>query len=349
MRTPDFQDSPLSITPIVDGSISLRVDSDSLDSNVYLTVFDSSTGKEALVPAELVSMIVKYGTNASNQMASEKEKARIRVNHPSHYTELDSVSKDNERQLVYKGTSASIELTPVISWYNNNNKDINDQGWKLYLVGAEDVTLSKARWDDVAGIKEMTEAISNPKSLFSIVALINPALAKKLSARSLAVTLKKNRSIPKMEISDLRKIFTEAELNSNGDSRYNAGGLGNLSIKINNKEVRIAIKIRRPAHPLFVKSDFVIPKGTEYAKAEQLKQERKESINAEWDKRFKDAIKNTDWRIVDLREPSTTQYRNYYNDNCFWVTRIPGNDWLNLLDAAVEASKERGYGTSARF
>lgn len=347
MRTPDFQDLPLATKSIFDKDerFELKVDSDNIASPDYVTIFDRQEGEEYLIPAELIPFIANNGISGLQDMDEEKIKAKILSNHPSHFGELDFIG-DSNRILVPAGGSVKIELTPVISWYYDNKT--NWQGWRMYLVGAENLILAKAEWHDSNAIKSMAEAMSNAKSLFTMVALTDQELAKKLSSRRIAASMRENRSIPKMEISDLRKIIIDANLVSKDPKKsWDAGGFGNLPIKVNGKDVKIAIKIKRPSEPIFVETPFIMPKDTPFSERTTLKQVNEQAINNEWMTRFMKAIKDTDWRIIDLRDPDKNNAR-YKDIGCFWITRISEEDWRDLEVAAMDAARKSSH-TPSKF
>jgi len=347
MQTPDFQDLPLATKSIFDKEerFELKVDSDSIASPDYVTIFDRQEGEEYLIPAELIPFIANNGMFGLNIMNEEKIKAKILSNHPSHFGELDFVGASN-RILVPARGSLKIELTPIISWHYDNKTQW--QGWRMYLVGAEKLILSKAEWHDASGIKSMAQAMSNAKSLFTMVALTDQELAKKLSSRRVAASMKKDRSIPKMEISDLRKIIVDANLTSKDPKKsWTAGGFGNLPIKVNGKDVKIAIKIRRPDEPIFIEEPFVMPEDTPLSERMVLKQVNEQAVNNEWMTRFMKAIKDTDWRIIDLRDPDKNKSR-YRDIGCFWVTRISEEDWRDLEIAAMDAAS-KSVNTPSKF
>ena len=354
MRTPDYLDSPLSIETIIEDQHRIFANSDSLTSQTYLTIKDESD-QEVLIPANMISTIIKLGDHALRSMAKAKENARMLINHPSHYAELDCAYDGNERQLVSKGASYNLELTPVIAWYNEQEKDLTKdennvkEGWKLYLVGAEQLVLAKVSWDDIEGIRNMAQAAENPNALISMVALLDTSLSKKLASRGLVAKTQKQRGIPNMEIKDLQKIFTASNLLSKNKKGYQAGGLGNLPVKINDKKIKVAIKVKKPGFPALAAETLVLPEELEPSEKFTLEKENMARARIEWDRRFREAISNSGWRIVDLRDPKANGPASYYNTkDCLWLTRIPEDQWEDLHLAAFDAA-QKVYGVPVKF
>lgn len=315
MRTPDYFDVPLAINPTVIDEVTVNLESDGITQSEYMRLVEPN-GNEIIIPARLIPTIVYSGRESLRNMASIKEEAKVLSNHPSHFADLDFVSGSN-RKLVLEGTSADIELTPLISWLAEKDKE---PGWRLSIVGATTVRLMFARWDDIENIQKMTETIKNPESLFVMVSLVDPTLATKLASRSAAVNLKKSRAIPKMEIKELRKIVEDADLQSRGELTWSSGGFGNLPIKINGSQVRVAIKVHIPENPVFT-TPFVKDATQGYKEQAAAQKIHTQETSDEWMRRFRLLIQETDWRIINLQDGSNPyNYRNSASD--FWVTKI---------------------------
>lgn len=341
MRTPDYSDIPLAIKPIIRDEVTVNLESDGIAEPEYMRLVESN-GHEILIPAHLIRAIIFHGNNSIREMQIIKEEAKVLSNHPSHFATLDFVNGSN-RTLVLEGTSASVELTPQITWATRKDEE---PGWQLHIVGALDLKLMFAQWDDVDGIKKMAETIKDAKALFAMVALIDPTLASKLASRSAVVNLKKSRAIPNMEIKELRKIVEDAQLVTRSESSRNPGGFGNLPIKINGNQVKIAIRVHLPYSPVFTKP-YVKDPAKEYGAQAAEENAYIKATTEAWMERFKIAIKGTDWRILNLHDPSEKNgYRNSLSD--FWVTKISERDWTSLETAALAAAQITD-GTPAKF
>lgn len=259
---------------------------------------------------------------------------------------------------ILEGEDISVEGTPFLQWSVPKSTEGGLQpGWKVALIGANEISVQFAQWDDKEGIDRLVNSLSNKNQLLTTLAFINPESTAKLASRRAVTELKNARSLPAVKMTAIRKMIKDLNLDTNPpDTSYHSsyGYLTSLFIKVGDIKTPVAIRVDPSRSPRWKKvlPPYTAEKIHDMTSAQKSAYQTKRSADLEiieketrqeWIRQFRLGMADmAGWRFVSLPNVEYS-YSTTKQPEAIWVTRIPLRTWEIIAPAVIATAK------SARF
>lgn len=337
------------------------------DAELDIIVGEGKEKKTFNLPLNLLPGLLQKGNLMLTELKAAKIIAQKDLYHPaSRFDFLVPMSKNSNKDFyLLQGEDPLVEGTPYLQWVVPKADEKNlEPGWKVSFVGAADIKVQFARWDDKEGIERLANSLKNKEQLLTTLAFIHPESTAKLASRKAVTELKNTRSLPAVKMTEIRRMIKNLELDTNpADNSYSAHGtLTSLFLKVGNVRTPVAIRVDPSNSPRWKKK---IPALTtaeqmklskEENKAYQIQRNadlaaNKEETKEEWIRRFRLGVsentKMVGWRFVSI--PNTEySYTTEKQPDGIWLTRIPEKTW-ELIAPAAHATARSTHMRGSKF
>lgn len=234
------------------------------------------------------------------------------------------------------GGTVEQDMTPVLSWVTPRDYNGEKTGWQIYLAGAKEAPVGFARWDDRPALENLVAMMSDPESMLTIAAIMNPGPVAKLTGRMAAATLRSARQLPGIDLKKVRAILSAANISNTidaegGGNRWTQARLRLLTIVSGSKSVPVAVAIQPPYVDM---RELLEPEERQlsYADRMQLMEARRDALTEPWITKTREAMTAGGWRVLDLPTPRAMWGRP---SQVLWVTRIDPETWSGIAAAAA--------------
>lgn len=208
--------------------------------------------------------------------------------------------------------------TPYLAWTTLVDSDPHSVwGWQLRVEGM-DLVLGSARWDDPSGQDALLQTMEDPEQALALAGVMEPTQAAVVSARRQALRLRQARSLPALELAQVRRQLAAAGLTTTGSKIHR---MRNVTIEVEDKRLHVAAAILPSlarAYP---------PDPQDYQRRIAAWCERAAAVVS--------AVPG--WRVVDLPEPE----KSYYRSPVVYVTKIAPHAWNLISPAAAEVTRHQ--------
>lgn len=322
-----------------------------IDSRPFVEIFDNLRNEKYTIPLDL---LYPLGVSISELSSEYKElrnlaikntyDPRLMASMKPHIRKVEQRrfhDPENPDRLCLEAHDPDNEMTPVMEWYltqyseageaSYDGREIEQAYWTLSLNGAKSIILQKVQWDDEENLKIMVDSMSDPEALLSMLVLLDAKVASQLSSRYNATALFTGKSLPQIEISEMRYFLSSKHLNTydQKDNRGNSAKMGTLYIRSAHKKVPVAIAISPSHHARNAPHDVTRPREDEGGRRwagwnDKIEAERKAN-QIQWVADFRQSLEGTEWRVLE----------DYSNEKELFVTKIKPEQW-SKIDAAVQ-------------
>lgn len=303
------------------------------DHAVHITVRGDNTPDVSLTPAQLEALLSLGGAAQANA-AHLEDLVRLRAHHPLGLSNAVASADDGPYTSRVIRTDAQWKTgEPGMEW------DTNAQCWRLFVIGAETVTLGYAMWDDRAGITSLIEGLQDREGAHVMLGMLDPTEAARIASLEAAYALKRMGALPRVTHAPLRKMLTEAGLGSRNtrDTVYSGyARILNLPAESHAGHLPVAVALVAPmipntavpptTHPVQPRGRFrpVNPSDTWVVEAREA-----------WADQARSVIERHGWRVVDLPNPKRPFWHRSSNAAVLWVTLLDERAWESVKRAAT--------------
>ncbi len=308
-------------------------------------------GTEFVIPGQYLRTLQQaIGTNIAIVNLNENLN-NLRAQHHGDFKNFGlKIDQETEYKLVTENANPKAIGTPTLIWnhqntryskYDNSKPIGAPTGWTLTIVGAENVNLGYAQWDDLNGFKNLINAMNDPAALISLGALTDTTgqvttLTSKLAIQDLWVA----GNLPPLTDYEINTIIASAGLQSpDGIQSDHRGRTRILEITMGDHNIPVALAVAAP-HKLerpITTAEKTLPGNQLRA----LKTSLAKTNLKTWYPKARQALNQAGWKEIKLPQAHLTWREDL---PMLWVTKIPENLWTTIEAAAKEATKDFSLG-----
>jgi hypothetical protein len=349
-----------------DADVTIEVEN--LTSEPFVRSIDKASKREYIVPLRAaLALSGKSLMRESEELAEKLTIQRCKLYHPTklaRYVASEYDDKETSNVILRSVEEDPTDEDPVLIWKGNSLGESKENGWRLSIVGFENLpgrlpkprfapepedvkefSLGFASWDDREAILGLVESMRDTDFLAVMAALTDPDSAAKRVALDAATEALKG----------YRKQITADAINDmiQGSNEIAIGHTQSTSIRIDEYSLdgnNVLLSIRPPGDPLF-KEGGLPPELGFFARRSRNHKIRKhnqsltpDQIKAEENARDKAEVSRWMDMFVALAKTKGWRQVRYHDDpifNCVDLTLISEEDWIKIEPAFDEMDNKR--------